>query len=412
MSSARFVAFAALAFLVPSPSPAADWPEWRGPNRDGVAAGFTAPKAWPRKLTEVWAAKVGEGHASPVVVGDKIYLLTRQKNDEVVLCLEAATGKEAWRSSYPAPYTMHPAAAGHGKGPKSTPAVRDRRVFTLGVGGVLACWDAADGKELWKKDFASQFKQTAPLYGAAASPLVVDGLCVVPVGGHDKGALTAFDARSGDVKWSYDGDGPGYSSPILVELDGRRQIVTQTQQFILGVAPADGKLLWKTPFKTAYDQNSITLLPCKGGLVSSGYDRTLALLKVEKKGDEAEVKEEWSRKEHALYLSSPVLKGDRLFGFSHRGFGHLFCVDAASGKTLWRSDNRLADNAALVRAGDYVFALLDSGRLLILKADADDYEPAADYTVSESPTWAHPVVLGDRILIKDQTTLRCLTWAP
>src|SRR5262249_26033909 len=152
-----------------------------------------------------------------------------------VRCLEADGGKEAWRVSYPAPYKMHPAATGHGKGPKATPAVRDGRVYTLGINGVLACWDAADGKELWKKDFKDQFKQTSPLYGAAASPLLVDGLCVVSVGGPGKGALTAFDARSGEVKWSLDGDGPAYSSPVVAELAGVRQIVVQTEQDVLGV---------------------------------------------------------------------------------------------------------------------------------------------------------------------------------
>jgi outer membrane protein assembly factor BamB len=404
-------ALAALAFsLTCSAAPAADWPGWRGPNRDGVVADFVAPREWPGKLAEVWATPVGEGHSSPVVVDGRLYQFSREKDDEVLRCLEADGGKEVWRIAYAAPYKMHPAATGHGKGPKATPAVQDGRIYTLGVGGVLACWDVRNGKEVWKKDFSARFKLTSPLYGAAASPLLIDGLCVAQVGGNDKGALSAFDARTGEEKWSWDGDGPGYSSPIVAELGGVRQIVAQTQQYVVGVAPADGKLLWKMPFKTAYDQNSITLLPYKDGLISSGYDRPLTRLRLEKKGDGFEASAVWSRKEHSLYLSSPVRKGDRLFGFTHRGFGRLFCVEADSGKTLWQSDARLGDNAALLLAGDYALALLDSGRLLVLRTDADAYETVAEYAVSDAPTWAHPVVLGDRIFIKDRTTLRCLTW--
>jgi outer membrane protein assembly factor BamB len=391
-------------------APAADWPQWRGPRRDGVVGDFRPPKTWPKKLKELWTVEVGEGHSSPIVAGDSIYLHTRQKDEETVLRLEAATGKVDWRSAYAAPYKMHPAATGHGKGPKATPALSGNLLVTFGISGILTCWDTRTGKEIWEHDLSERFKQTSPLYGAAASPLIAEQRVIVPVGGHDKGAVIAFDLANGAIAWSNDLDGPGYSSPILTELDGRKQIVLQTQQYVVGLAPADGKTVWKTPFKTAYDQNSITLLPYKDGLISSGYDRPLTRLKLQKKGDAYEVEEAWSRKEHALYLSSPVRKGDRLFGFTHRASGRLFCLDAADGKTLWQSDGRLGDNAALLVAGEYVLALLSEGRMSVLRADADSYEPIADYSVSESPTWAHPVVLGDRILIKDKTTLRCLTW--
>src|ERR671938_134697 len=148
---------------------------------------------------------------------------------------------------------MHPAARGHGKGPKSTPVLMSGKVYTLGITGVLSCHDARTGKLLWRKDFSKQYPNTSPLYGTAMSPVVDNGLLIAHVGGHDKGALTAFDAGTGTVKWSYEADGPAYSSPIVVNLAGVRQVVTFTQKEFVGVAAADGKLLWRLPAKSSYD---------------------------------------------------------------------------------------------------------------------------------------------------------------
>jgi outer membrane protein assembly factor BamB len=390
---------------------AADWPQWRGPNRDGVVEGFAAPARWPKTLKEHWRVTVGEGHASPVVADGKVYQFARQKDDEVLLCLEAATGKEVWRASYPAPYEMHAAALTHGKGPKSTPTVSGGKVYTLGIGGILSCFDARTGAVRWRKEFAQQYPRTSPLYGTAMSPLVEGGLCIAHVGGHDKGALTAFDAETGAVKWSYDGDGPGYASPIRATLAGERQVVTQTQNYVLGVTAATGQLLWRVPFKTDYDQNIITPVLYKDLLIYSGENQPITAVRLEKQGSALTPKEVWSNKAHALYMSSPVLKGNLLFGLSHRRSGQLFCLDADTGKTLWQTDGRLGENAALLQSGPVVFVLTNPGQLLVVKADAARYELLAQYQVTDSPTWAHPAPLGDRFLIKAQTTLACLACA-
>src|SRR5437016_4818451 len=122
---------------------AQDWPQWRGPNRDGVAASFTAPKVWPDKLKTVWKLQVGLGHSSPVFVGRRVYLLSRQEENEVASCFDLDTGKQLWRDSYPTPYMMNPAAVSHGKGPKSTPVVYNNKLYTLGISGILSCYDAA-----------------------------------------------------------------------------------------------------------------------------------------------------------------------------------------------------------------------------------------------------------------------------
>jgi outer membrane protein assembly factor BamB len=154
-----------------------DWPQWRGPNRDGIVSGPTVPQKWPRALKEEWHVPVGEGYASPVVVGGNVYVFTRQKEAEVVWCFDMASGKEIWRSEpCPAPYKAGPGAPGDTK-TRATPAVAGGRVFTLGVSEILSCLDARTGKLLWRKH-----SRGCPIYGASASPLVVDGLCIAQVG--------------------------------------------------------------------------------------------------------------------------------------------------------------------------------------------------------------------------------------
>jgi outer membrane protein assembly factor BamB len=189
MAAARtrwLIAVVALILVLPL---AADWPQWRGTNRDGVTRDFAAPSTWPATLKETWKVTVGEGHSSPVTSEGRIYVLARQGEDEIVLCLEASTGKQLWRANYPAAYTMNPAATGHGKGPKSTPVVSGGRLFTFGINGVLSCFDARSGRLHWRKEFSKQYPNTSPLYGTAMSPIVANGLCIAHVGGHDKGAF-------------------------------------------------------------------------------------------------------------------------------------------------------------------------------------------------------------------------------
>jgi outer membrane protein assembly factor BamB len=394
--------------LAALPASAQDFPQWRGPGRDGVVTSFAVPKTWPKELKQEWKATVGEGHATPVVADGKVYVFARQKDDEVVLCLGLEDGKEVWKKSYPAPYEMHPAARGHGKGPKATPCLKDGRLYTFGISGILSCFDAKSGDLKWRHEFGKRYKATSPLYGTAMSPLVEDGLCVAHVGGHDKGALTAFDAESGKEKWSHEGDGPGYASPVLATLAGERQLVTQTQTHVVGVSWPDGRPLWKVPFTTQYDQNSVTPVIHKDLVIFSGYNQPVAALRVEKKDGKLTATEAWRNKAHPMYLSSPVLKGTQVFGMSHRG-SHLFCLDAESGKTLWEDDRRRGENVALLLAGDVLLALTADAKLIVAKAGGEKFEPVAEYKVAESPTWAHPVPVGRRVLVKDREAVTA--WA-
>jgi outer membrane protein assembly factor BamB len=378
---------------------AADWPQWRGPNRDGTVTGAFVPEVWPRALKEEWKIVVGIGHASPVESQGRVYVFARQGEDEVLLCLDAVTGKELWRSSQPISYEMNP-------------AVINGTVYTFGITGVLSAHDARTGKLKWRREFSKEYPNTSPLYGTAMSPLVDNGLLIAHVGGHDKGALTAFDAETGVVKWSNDTEGPAYASPIIVTLAGVRQIVTTMQNDFVGVDAGTGKLLWKLPAKSEYETNSVTAVAYKDMVVLSREGQGLTAIRLVKQGAEIVPQEVWNNKEVDLYLNTPVLQGSTLFGFSVRQKGQFFAIDADTGKTVWQSPGRMGDNAAILNLGGRALLLLtNDANLIVQPVNAKSYSPVAQYTVASSPTWAHPLVLGRRILIKDETSLISLSVA-
>ena len=259
---------------------AQDWPQWRGPNRDNRVTGFIEPKTWPKELKRKWKVAVGIGESSPVLVEDKVYTFGRVGGDEVTLCLDAATGEEIWKDKHPAALITGP--AGPYAGPRSTPAVADGKVCTLGVHGVFTCFDAAEGDIAWRKDT----KQKPPFF-TSTSPMIVDGTCFVFLA-----ALTAFDLDDGEKKWTWSGAGTPYGSPVLMTVDGTKTIVTPAQGALVGVTLADGKLAWRVPLPggIAYQSNCSTPLidgatvyySYSGGGKPAGPGSTIAL-KVEKK---------------------------------------------------------------------------------------------------------------------------------
>jgi outer membrane protein assembly factor BamB len=224
------------------------------------------------------------------------------------------------------------------------------------------------------------------------------------VGGHDSGALTAFDATTGQERWQLEGDGPGYASPVLAELGGVPQLVTQSQSACLAVDPNTGALLWKLPFKTDYDQNIVTPLVVEGLVIFSGTGKGTTAYRLSKSGDAWTPHEAW-RNEASMYMSSPVASGGRLFGMREDKKGQLFCLDIATGKTLWTGDARFADNALLVRAPGAILALATGGDLVAFADASDRYRELARYAVSDTPAWAHPAVTPAGILVKGETAL-------
>jgi outer membrane protein assembly factor BamB len=387
-------------------SRSADWPQWRGANRDGAAAAFTEPKTWPETLTQKWKVDVGLGYAAPITVGNRVYQFSRQDPDEVLRALDLETGKVMWETKYPAPFKANPAATRtHGTGPKSTPAFANGKIYTFGMSGVVTAFDAASGKQLWQKLGAP----VEPLYHTAMSPLVDRGLVILHVGGHNNGSLTAFDAATGGVKWTWTGDGPAYGSPIVAELAGVRQVITFTQENLVGVSAATGELLWRRPFTVRATRNAVTPVLYGDTVIVSGLGKSVTAFKLLRRNNEWAIEDVWENAEVTMDMSTGVLVGDRLFGFSPRNSGQYFGIDARTGKTLWLSEPRQAENAAVVRAGNLWFALETDGELIVARGNAAAFEPVRRYTVAASATWAQPVVLGNRLLVKDVSTVALWT---
>ena len=383
-----------------------DWTGWRGPNRDGVVTGFVAPSTWPEALRSVWKVEVGLGYANPLVVGNRLYMFSRQGDDEVMSALDPATGGVLWREAYPAPFTMNKATARHGAGPKSVPAYADGRLFSIGMTGVVTARDAASGKQLWQKPGSA----VVPTFTTHAfSPIVDRGAVIFHVGGNNQGALTAFDVATGNVRWSWPGDGPSYGSPIIAELDGMRQLITLTQTKLIGVNVATGALVWERPFTNSSVTNSATPILFGRTVVVSNGGPVMAYT-VTKRNDAWVVEDAWQNADAPYRLSNTVIAPDDvLFGLSTRNSGQYFGLDLKNGATLWTTEGRQATQAAIVRSGDHLFSLEDDGELVVARATRTGFDPVRRYKVADAETWTPPVLSGRRIFIKDVSALSLWT---
>lgn len=390
---------AAVLFL--AAAPAQDWPQWRGPGRDGKVAGFTVPAAWPKELPRKWKVTVGTGDSTPALVGGRLYVFARQGEEEVTLCLDAADGKELWKDKVPAPAVTGPAS--RHPGPRSSPAVGGGKVVTLGVGGVLTCLHASDGRVAWRRD---EYPKAVPRFFTSSSPLIAEDLVYAQLGGQGRGGLIAFDLATGEPRWRWEGEPPEYSSPVLMTAEGVRQIVMLTEKSLVGVDVSNGKLLWQVPFVPqgrAY--NAATPIVDGSTVILTGSGRGTRAVKVEKQGDGFTTRELWANTDLACQFNTPVLKDGRLFGFSDRN--NLFCIDARTGKTAWvdSAAHGRGGFAALLDAGEVLLALPSTSELIVLKPDDKEAVTLARIKIADTPTYAHPVVAGNRIYMKDQESL-------
>ena len=396
--------------LVVATAAADDWPQWRGPNRDGVtAAPLRAPAKWPDQLQVKWKITVGEGHSSPIYAANRIFQFSRLNDQEVLQAIDPATGAVIWKQSYPAPYSVNMAAHAHGKGPKSTPVFADGRVYTFGIGGILSCFIASDGSVAWRKDF-----RQSPDFGVAMSPIVWNGLLIAHVGNGERGgALTAFDAATGAEKWKWSGDGPAYASPVIAVFDKVPQVITQSQKNFFAVDARSGEMLWRTTFKTSYDQNSVTPVidSARGLVIYSGLDNGIVAVRPVHKGPVWVTEEAWRVSDAAFYMNSPVLTpSGTLIGFSHKNKGQIVAIDPSTGAVKWRSNGRQGENASIVAAAGLVFILTNEAELSILPDPIASFQPLKRYTAADSAVWAHPLMMENGLVVKDATTLLFSSW--
>jgi outer membrane protein assembly factor BamB len=415
---------------------AQDWPQWRGPNREAKAVGFQVPATWPKELNEKWKVTVGTGDATPALVGDRLYVFSRQGTDEVIRCLDAANGKEIWKDQYEAqPAT---GASGAHPGPRSSPTVADGKVVTLGVRGVLSCYDAASGKKLWRKDEI----QGWPRFFTASSPIVVGGACIAQLGGAKNGAIVAYDATSGDKKWEWAGGSPAYASPVVMSVNGTKLIIAETEGKIVAIGLADGKLAWEAPFAAQrMNYNAATPIIEDQTLIYAGGGRGVTAVKIDKEGNGFVAKELWSNKQNSVQFNTPVLKNGLLFGITDRN--EFFCMNAQDGKTLWtapvggqmpgagrgsgarrgggeapraqppggrgrggmRGGMGRGGYGSIVDAGSVLAALTPSDQLIFFQPSDKAFMELARYKVATTPTYAYPILAANRIYIKDHDSV-------
>ncbi|MCX8157367.1 MAG: PQQ-like beta-propeller repeat protein [Verrucomicrobiae bacterium] len=410
---------------------AQDWPQWRGPNRDARAASFAAPAAWPKELKAAWKVTVGEGVANPSLVGDRLYVIARQEGKEIMRCLEAATGKELWQDAYEAQGATGPAASF--SGPRATPAVAGGKVVALGVRGVLSCWDANTGKLLWRKE---EFTGSLPRFFTSASPLLVDGLCIVQLGGGNQGGVLAYDLNTGQEKWRWTGDGAAYASPVLATVDGVKLVIAQTDTKMVAVTLAEGKLVWEAPFAVqGRGYNAVTPLVDGATIFYGGSGRGMTAVKLAREGDKFTATELWKSSDINLQFNTPVLKDGWLYGISARN--EIFCASAKDGKLAWsvpftgaaaaeaapqppapggggpgggrggRGGGGMggAGYGSVVDAGQVLLALTPAAELVVFEPNSQAMKEVARIKLDAAQTYAYPVASGARMFIKDRDSM-------
>jgi outer membrane protein assembly factor BamB len=381
-----------------------DWPQWRGPNRDAKATGFTAPQTWPKSLKQKWKVTVGNGVATPALVGDRLYVFARRGNEEVTCCLDASTGKELWTDKYAAKAPDGQAA--RFPGPRSSPTVVDGKILTLGVRGTLSCLDAATGRKIWRK---TDFADALPRFYASCSPIVLDGRCIVQLGREKQGGIVAYDLVTGDEQWKCTDDGTAYSSPELLMVDGVKTIVAMTAKNIMGLEAADGKLLWWSPFVVrGVGCNAATPIVNGQTVYISGSMRGVKALKIERQPDQYTAKEQWMNPDYSVQFNTPVLKNGLLFGISSENL--LFCIHADTGYNAWTEPfGGEHGNGSIVDVGPVLLALTTDANLLVFEPSEKRFKQVASYKVGKDETYAYPVAAGNRLYIKDLDSV--ILWA-
>ncbi|MEM6794170.1 MAG: PQQ-binding-like beta-propeller repeat protein [Acidobacteriota bacterium] len=411
------------ASLAAAPLWADDWPQWRGPTRDGHAPHFEAPAAWPDSLRREWRVEVGEGYASPVVSGDRIFLMTRRGEDEVAMALSARDGAVLWTSRFATPFTAHPSAVRFGEGPKATPAAAASSSGSgpaaatacfLGINGRFSCHDAGDGEVLWTRDFSGRISQEKFFCGSAVSPLIDGDTVYFHLGDDLSGTLFAADLRSGENRWTWEGQGPGYASPFLLEAGGARTLVVFATTDLVGLNPQTGKLLWSRPFADRWRENIVDPLVVGERLLISDYENGTVALWPRRSADGWRVEELWHNPQLTQRMASPVAArgGEIVYGFSDRRRGQLYTLDPASGEVLWSSRGRGGDHASLtVIDGGWLMVASTTGELSVMEErEGGALALVKRYDLAESPVWAQLAWLPGAILVKDERHLARLSF--
>jgi len=385
--------------LTASVSIAADWPQFRGPNRDGISPEPAVLKSWPASGPKVlWKAPIGEGYSQVVSSKGRLFTFSGQGGDDVAAALDAATGKQIWRVRIDRKYED-----GQGNGPRSTPTVDGDLVYVLSPNGKLAALKTADGKVAWQHDLRAEYGAKPPGWGISTSPLVEGNLLIVNVGGSGNKSIVAFDKANGKPVWTSQSDGAGYSAPIAINVRGVRQVIVFTADAILSISPKDGRLFWRSGWKTDYDVNAATpiFLPPDKLFVSSGYGTGSALLQINR----TNVAEVWRSRGMKNQFSSSVLHDGILYGFDDSTFK---AIDAATGNERWKQ--RGFGHGSLILAGGHLIVLSDRGKLALVQATPEEYRELGNAQVLEGKCWTSPSLADGRLYVRNEEQLIAFDW--
>ncbi|MHC4155167.1 MAG: PQQ-binding-like beta-propeller repeat protein [Planctomycetota bacterium] len=400
-----------------------DWPQWRGPKRDGVwrEKGIVQEFAGAH-LPIRWRAKIANGYSGPTVADARAYVtdrLTEPNQLERVHCFDAVTGKQIWSHSYECTYRK----VGYPDGPRASVTVDSGRAYSLGTMGHLFCFDAAKGTIVWSKDLGSEYRLKVPIWGVAAAPLVERDMLIVHVGGRDNACVIAFDKATGNERWRALNDGASYSPPIVIEQAGKRVLVCWTGERLVGMEAATGKLYWEKPLKSI--QNVATPVVHEDFLFVSGFFAGSMLLKLD--SNEPNVTVVWQRKGEnekrtdALHccISTPVLDGDYIYGVD--SYGELRCLDLHTGDRIWESLDAVPRarwaNIHFIRHQDNVWMFNERGELIISKLSPEGFHEISR-TKLINPTegqlgrrggvcWTHPAFAYKHVYIRNDEELIC-----
>jgi outer membrane protein assembly factor BamB len=386
-----------------------DWPEWRGPNRDSVSTEKGLLQTWPAGGPKLlWEAKgIGAGYATVSVVGNRIYTTGDKGESGFVFALNAADGKEIWSARI-----GKSGAPGWGgfAGPRATPTIDGDRLYTVDQWGELVCLSIADGKEKWRKSYTTDFGAERPEWGFSESPLV-DGNQVVVTPGGPEGAIAALNKNTGDLIWrTKDFKDPAhYSSLIVAEVGGVRQYIQLTAESVVGVAAADGKLLWRAARK-----GSTAVIPTpvySDGFVyvTSGYGAGCNLFKLSQAGGKFSVEQVYANKVMVNHHGGVVKIGDHLYGYSD-GKGWT-CQDFKAGKAVWQEKEKLGKGSVFYADGRLYLRFEEKkGTVALIEASPAGYKELGRFDPpdrSDKNSWSHPVVFGGRLYLRDQDVLLC-----
>jgi outer membrane protein assembly factor BamB len=373
-----------------------DWPQWRGPNRDGVSKETGLLKQWPTEGPPLlWkAVGAGTGYSSLAIAGGRIYTMGVRGDSEYVIAFDVATGKEVWATANGKRYRDD-----RGDGPRGTPTVDGDRLYALGGNGDLSCIETKTGRVVWAINILQKFGGQNPNWGISESPLVVGDKVLVNAGGPDA-SVVALNKKDGSLIWKSQSDAAGYSSAMPIQIGSTTQVVFFTHTRALAVDLKDGRLLWQNN-KAANRTANVATPVVKGNrvFISSDYGTGAALVEIKADGTAQEVYFTRDMKNHH---SSSILVGDHLYGFSS---GILTAMRFDTGEVAWR--DRSVGKGSLVYSDGHLYAFSENGVVGLIEATPTGYLEKGRFRIQQDslPTWTHPVIAGGRLYIRDQNTI-------